>query len=84
MDIKALRKLARECRKLGITHLKTEGVELDITGDVTPARRRTRRASPVNEALFNEPDTAQQQQRALNEYDLLFWSTGAGVNENHS
>lgn len=82
MDIKTLNKLAKVCRRLGITHLKTDDVEIHLSGEVVPARTRTRRqATPVNESIFNEPDAFTQQKMALTENDLLFWSTQSGGEE---
>lgn len=78
MDIKSLNKLAKACRKLGVSHLKTDEVELNLSADIVPARKRTRKQSaPANESLFNEPDAYAQQKRALTDTDLLFWSTNS-------
>ena len=76
MDIKALNKLAKACRRLGISHLKTTEVEIELKNEVIPGRTRVRKnLAPVNEALFNEPDAMTQQQQALSDQDLLFWSS---------
>ena len=85
MDIKTLTALARACRRLGVSHLKTAEVELDLRSDVTPATRRRRTSAPANEALFNEPDAFKQQAPGgLSETDLLFWSSSEQLHENHS
>lgn len=74
MDIKSLGKLARACRKLGISHLKTEEVEINLSPEIKPASRKPRqKLAPVNESLFNEPDAEAQQK--LTDMDLLFWSS---------
>lgn len=76
MDIKALNKLAKACRKLGISHLKTSEVELDLSAEVVRPVTRRKRASthaPVNESLFSDDGLGKT--RTLTETELLFWST---------
>jgi hypothetical protein len=74
MDIKSLSKLAKACRKLGISHLKTEEVEISLSPEITPVTvKKRQKLAPVNEALFNEPDAEAQQK--LTDMDLLFWSS---------
>jgi hypothetical protein len=79
MDIKALNKLAKACRKLGIAHLKTGDIEIAFASDIMPLRVTKRKSlAPVNESIFNEPDINTQQRNAareLSETDLLFWSS---------
>jgi hypothetical protein len=76
MDIKKLNKIAKACRRLGVKHLKTPDVEIELASDIQemkPARRK--KLAPPNEALFNEPDALAQQSQALTDNDLLFWSS---------
>lgn len=79
MDIKTLNQLARACRKLGISHLKTSEVDITLATDIVQApKRKSRMSIPVNEALFNEEDALAQQGlkiKDISETDLLFWST---------
>lgn len=85
MDIKTLNKLARACRKLGISHLKTDEVDLTLANDIIAApKRKARMSVPVNEALFNEQDAYSQQNpkiKEMSETDLLFWSTNEAGTE---
>jgi len=79
MDIKSLNKLAKACRKLGISHLKTDEVEISLSPEIVAAPTKPRKSmTPVNEALFSESDSMDQQKRAFKEmsdHDLLFWSS---------
>lgn len=79
MDIKTLTKLAKTCRKLGVSHLKMGDLDITLSSDILPAQKNTRaKLNPVNESLFTEQDGFTQQgnaQKDLNHTDLLFWST---------
>lgn len=75
MTIKELTQLAKTCRRLGITQLKTSDCEITLGGDVSAPQKRTRKSStPLNDALFNEP-SVDEQQKMPSDSDLLFWST---------
>lgn len=77
MDIKTLNKLAKACRKLGISHLKTDECEITFSSDILPLqpKKRPSKLAPVNESLFSETDAMTQKTKELSDVDLLFWSS---------
>jgi len=74
VDIKTLNTLAKACRKLGISHLKTPELEITLSSDIlsprASARGERRKSAPANEAIFDEAVSDK-----ISDTDLLFWSS---------
>lgn len=69
MDIKALEKLAKACRKAGISYFKNEEFEFKLDGNPEPVRKRNnKQALPMS----NEPVASED---SLTQDQMLFWST---------
>jgi hypothetical protein len=71
---KELKKLAKACRDAGIHYFKGDGFEFTLTG-VAP-EKPTRK----NSAVLPEQDMSKIETDSLSEEELMFWSTGGGMN----
>lgn len=62
MDLKELEAIIKLCRKLGVTNIKTDSVDLTLTAEApaSPYKRRTKKAapSPFEQALSEAKDAA--------------------------
>jgi hypothetical protein len=69
MDIKALEKLAKACRKAGISYFKNEEFEFKLDANPQPARKRNNKQS-----LPMSNDDAIASEDSLTQDQLLFYS----------
>lgn len=76
MSPKEIKKLADACRKAGIKSFKNAEVEFTLADELPVVHRRTARAQ--KETTFVDPiqpDAIINDENALSEDDLLFWSS---------
>lgn len=77
MDLKALEKLAKACRKAGIKHYKDAQLEFTLSDE--PYRQtRTRKAKNPQ---VKETDESTMSLDGLTEEQILMWSAGDNVGE---
>lgn len=80
MDLKDLKKLIRACKKLGVTYIKNNEIELHLDGDAQAVTKK-RKKKLVQDELVDE-----SKERKPTESEMLFWSANAMdgyLNENH-
>lgn len=77
-DLKALKRLAAICRKAGILHFKNEQFEFTLTEEAPVALVKAKKNVEQTPAMTpNVPFTTD----TLTAEELLFWSTGAPIDE---
>lgn len=74
MDPKALKKLVKTCREMGIKHYKGDGFEFELTAEA-PVKRALPRKSAQERAITDEPQTNPDfDTDTLTEDQILMWS----------
>ena len=73
MDPKALKKLVKTCREMGITHYKGVDFEFTLSLDA-PAKKDTKKSAKV----ANADDKEEFETDSLTEEQLLMWSASPG------
>lgn len=79
---KELIKLAKACRKAGISHFKGFGFEFTLTNEL-PSTKLTKAAISNPNASNSEPDQVITPDTPTEE-ELLFWSSGGNTNQDEA